>query len=61
MTGGQVQFYAATEGREAAALVALSLSGADRRPVPRAGGAAAPASRNWSRSRSRRWRWSARC
>jgi hypothetical protein len=27
LTGGQVQFYAATEGREAAALVALSLGG----------------------------------
>ena len=29
LTGGQVQFYAATEGREAAALVALSLGGGE--------------------------------
>ncbi len=29
LTGGQVQFYAATEGREAAALVALSLVGGE--------------------------------
>ena len=35
LTGGQVQFYAATEGREAAALVALSLSGASAAPCPR--------------------------
>ena len=61
LTGGQVQFYAATEGREAAALVALSLGGElGSPPVPGAAAAAQP-SPNWSRSRSRRWRWSARC
>src|SRR4051812_18573622 len=32
--GSQVQFYAATEGREAAALVALSLGGVAAAPVP---------------------------
>ena len=38
-TGGQVQFYAATEGREAAVLVALSLGG---ELGPTAGAAARP-------------------
>jgi len=33
LTGGQVQFYAATEGQEAAALVALSLGGGEVSPL----------------------------
>jgi len=33
LAGGQVQFYAATEGREAAALVALSLGGGEVSPL----------------------------
>ena len=33
LTGGQVQFYAATAGREAAALVALSLGGGEISPA----------------------------
>jgi hypothetical protein len=36
LAGGEVQFYAATEGREAAILVALSLGGASFIPAPSA-------------------------
>src|SRR5262249_5276514 len=34
MTGGEVEFYAASEGREAAILVALSLGGSITPPAP---------------------------
>ena len=59
LTGGQIQFYAATAGREAATLVDLSLGGeaqpeAARRP-PRT------TSLSSSRFNNPRWRWSEPC
>ena len=61
LAGGEVQFYAATEGREAAALVALSLGGEiapvdHAGPLPDRGGGL-----NWSRSRNRPWPWLELC
>ena len=64
LTGGQVQFYAATAGRESAELVSLSLSLGDvgrGRPLSRP-----PRPRrirwcNWCRCTTRRCRWWRRC
>ena len=55
LTGGQIQFYAATAGREAATLVDLSLGGETQPPPPRT------TSLSSSRFNNPRWRWSEPC
>ena len=55
LTGGQVQFYAATAGREVATLVDLSLGGETQPPPPRT------TSLSSSRFNNPRWRWSEPC